>query len=74
ASEAGLSAAMADAASGHTTLVIAHRLATVRHAHRIVVMDQGRAVEIGTHNDLLARGGLYFRLHALQFKDQESTS
>lgn len=74
ASEAGLAAAMALAAQGHTTLVIAHRLATVRHAHRIVVMDQGRAVEIGTHHDLLAKGGLYAKLHALQFKDQEGTA
>ncbi|MFN4155289.1 MAG: ABC transporter ATP-binding protein [Paracoccaceae bacterium] len=71
ASEAALAAAMEQAATGRTTLVIAHRLATVRHAHRIVVMDQGRAVETGTHAELLARGGLYATLHALQFKDQE---
>ncbi|PJF08300.1 ABC transporter ATP-binding protein [Pseudorhodobacter sp. MZDSW-24AT] len=71
ASEAALATAMEQAAAGRTTLVIAHRLATVRHAHRIVVMDQGRAVEIGTHAELLAQGGLYATLHALQFKDQE---
>ncbi len=73
ASEAALATAMEQAAAGRTTLVIAHRLATVRHAHRIIVMDQGRAVETGTHVELLAQGGLYATLHALQFKDQENT-
>jgi len=50
-----------------TTLVIAHRLATVQKADRIVVMDQGRIVEIGRHAELVARGGLYARLADLQF-------
>ena len=50
-----------------TTLVIAHRLATVLTCDRILVMDQGRLVEQGTHEDLLARRGTYHRLHALQF-------
>ena len=54
-----------------TTLVIAHRLATVRAADRIVVMDQGRIVEQGTHAQLQAGGGLYARLAALQFQDME---
>ncbi len=54
---------------GRTTLVIAHRLSTVRAAHSIVVMESGRVVDQGTHDDLLARGGLYADLHALQFKD-----
>lgn len=55
---------------GRTTLVIAHRLATVRAADRIVVMDQGRIVEQGTHAQLTAAGGLYARLASLQFDEQ----
>jgi ATP-binding cassette subfamily B protein len=53
-----------------TTIVIAHRLATVRAADRIVVMDQGRIVEEGTHASLNRRGGLYARLASLQFEDR----
>jgi len=53
---------------GRTTLVIAHRLSTVEHADRVVAMDQGRVVEQGTHAELLAAGGLYARLHAMQFR------
>ena len=59
--------ALHDAMVGRTTLVIAHRLATVLHADRIVVMDEGRVVETGTHAELTARGGLYARLAKLQF-------
>ncbi|MHA6770018.1 ABC transporter transmembrane domain-containing protein [Sphingobium ummariense] len=54
---------------GRTTIVIAHRLATVRAADRIVVLDQGRIVEQGDHAALVARGGLYARLASLQFED-----
>ncbi len=59
--------ALDEAMVGHTTLVIAHRLATVLKADRIVVMDEGRAVEEGTHHELVAKNGLYARLASLQF-------
>jgi ATP-binding cassette subfamily B protein len=61
-------AALEAAMEGRTTLVIAHRLATVQKADRIIVMDQGRIVEEGTHHDLMRRdAGLYARLARMQF-------
>lgn len=54
-----------------TTLVIAHRLSTIEHADQVLVLDQGRLVEQGTHAELLARGGLYAHLHGMQFREAE---
>jgi subfamily B ATP-binding cassette protein MsbA len=66
-SEAYVQAALANLMEGRTSFVIAHRLSTVRRATRIVVMEAGRITEIGSHDELLARGGTYARLYALQF-------
>ncbi|KQS55848.1 ABC transporter [Brevundimonas sp. Leaf363] len=62
--------ALDQAMEERTTIVIAHRLATVLRADRIVVMEEGRVVEEGTHHDLIARGGLYARLAELQFRSE----
>jgi subfamily B ATP-binding cassette protein MsbA len=56
---------------GRTVFVIAHRLSTIEHADQILVLDRGRIVERGTHRELLARGGAYARLHAMQFRDRD---
>ncbi|MDP1778103.1 MAG: ABC transporter, partial [Brevundimonas sp.] len=61
-------AALDQAMQGRTTIVIAHRLATVLRADRIVVMEDGRVVQEGTHQSLMAQGGLYARLAELQFR------
>jgi ATP-binding cassette, subfamily B, bacterial MsbA len=54
-----------------TTVIIAHRLSTVRVAHRIAVLQRGRIVELGTHNELLAQGGVFAHLYEMQFRDED---
>ena len=66
-SEKHVQAALDSLMKGRTTVVIAHRLSTVEHADRIVVLDGGRIAEIGNHAELLAHGGIYARLYQLQF-------
>jgi ABC-type multidrug transport system fused ATPase/permease subunit len=58
---------------GKTSIVIAHRLATIERADRIIVIEDGGIVETGKHDELLAKGGLYARLHAIQFGVHERT-
>ncbi len=71
-SERLIQAALDRLVAGRTTLVIAHRLSTVQRADRIVVMQDGRAVEQGRHEELLERGGLYASLYRMQFDDVTS--
>jgi ATP-binding cassette, subfamily B, multidrug efflux pump len=56
---------------GRTSLVIAHRLSTIQRADKIVVMHKGKVREIGSHQQLLAQRGIYYKLYQLQYKDQE---
>ncbi len=67
-SERAVQAALERLMQGRTTLVIAHRLSTIEHADRVLAFEGGRLVEQGTHTELLAHGGLYARLHAMQFR------
>jgi ATP-binding cassette subfamily B protein len=79
-SEQVVQAALERLSGGRTTLVIAHRLSTIRKADKIVVMDRGRVVDEGSHDDLMARGGIYADLYRLQFEggkaviDREGTA
>jgi ATP-binding cassette subfamily B protein len=56
---------------GRTSVVIAHRLSTIQRADKIIVMHKGQVREVGTHQQLLAQHGIYYKLYQLQYKDQE---
>jgi subfamily B ATP-binding cassette protein MsbA len=73
-SEMLVQAALANLMAGRTVIVIAHRLSTIRRADKIVVIDQGRVSEVGTHEELVGGGGIYQRLHALQYLEPDSAA
>ena len=73
-SEAAVQRALATTLRGRTSVVIAHRLSTIRHADQILVIDHGEVVERGTHQELLASGGLYSVLYETQFAHQETAT
>ena len=66
-SERAVQAALEEAMKDRTTLVIAHRLSTVVNAHRIIVLEAGAIVDVGTHAELMHRNGLYAKLASMQF-------
>jgi subfamily B ATP-binding cassette protein MsbA len=71
-SEMMVQEALANLMAGRTVIVIAHRLSTIRRADKIVVIDQGRISETGTHEELVSGGGIYQRLHSLQYIEPDS--
>lgn len=71
-SEVLVQRALANLMAQRTVIVIAHRLSTIRRANRILVLDQGEILQSGTHDELLAQGGLYARLHELQFQESDT--
>ncbi|ERP85758.1 ABC transporter ATP-binding protein [Labrenzia sp. C1B10] len=73
-SEAKIQSALETLMEGRTTLVIAHRLSTVRHAHKILVLDRGRVLESGTHDELFEHDGIYRRLCELQFQSRNEAA
>jgi len=70
--ESAVQAALAIALQGRTSIVVAHRLSTIRQANQILVIDDGRIVQRGTHDELLASGGVYADLYHRQFAEDKS--
>jgi subfamily B ATP-binding cassette protein MsbA len=71
-SESLVQEALARLMQNRTTVIIAHRLSTIKIAHRIAVIDKGHLLELGTHDELMARDGLYAKLYSMQFREDIS--